>query len=201
MILQNWVNDLQFLTRILTFQRILLTKSKTKRCTKKSDPIFRCTTPSTGQIFGEVVAGEKEREREREEREREREREGGGGREGGRERWYGRDAKCQYERERVGESFRFSNLPFVCTYAYTILYYTILVHYGVPATTSPNICPVDGVVHRNIGLDFLYIFSSRFWLIKSFESIIFANPETKLRQLSTSTSTCTCSSLDEHTNE
>ena len=24
----------------------------------------------------------------------------------------------------------------------------------VPTTTSPNICPVDGVVHRNIGSDF-----------------------------------------------
>ena len=34
----------------------LLTKSETKRCTKKSDPIFRCTTPSTGKRFGEVVA-------------------------------------------------------------------------------------------------------------------------------------------------
>ena len=30
--------------------------------------------------------------------------------------------------------------------------------YSVPTTTSPNICPVDGVVHRNIGSDFLYIF-------------------------------------------
>ena len=48
---QTWVNDLQFLTRILTFIRILWTKSETKRCTKKSDPIFRCTTPSTGQIY------------------------------------------------------------------------------------------------------------------------------------------------------
>ena len=32
---QNWVNDLQFLTRILTFQRILLTKSETKKMYKK----------------------------------------------------------------------------------------------------------------------------------------------------------------------
>ena len=30
--------------------------------------------------------------------------------------------------------------------------------YSVPTTTSPNICPVDGVVHRNNGSDFLYIF-------------------------------------------
>ena len=56
-LLQNWVNDLQFLTRILTFQRISLTKSETKKIYTKSDPIFRCTTPSTGQIVGEVVVG------------------------------------------------------------------------------------------------------------------------------------------------
>ena len=44
-------------TRILTFQRILLTKSETKKTYKKSDPIlwFRCTTPSIGQIWGEVA--------------------------------------------------------------------------------------------------------------------------------------------------
>ena len=29
---------------------------------------------------------------------------------------------------------------------------------SVPTTTSPNLCPVDGVVHRNIGSDSLYIF-------------------------------------------
>ena len=54
---QNWVNDLQFLTRILTFSRILLTKSETKKMYKESDPIFRCTTPSTRQRLGEVVVG------------------------------------------------------------------------------------------------------------------------------------------------
>ena len=27
-------------------------QSETKRCTKKSDPIFRCTTPSTGKRLG-----------------------------------------------------------------------------------------------------------------------------------------------------
>ena len=39
--------------------RILSTnsKSETKRCTKKSDPILRCTTPSTGKRLGEVVIG------------------------------------------------------------------------------------------------------------------------------------------------
>ena len=36
-------------------------------------------------------------------------------------------------------------------------WYTIHI-YSVPTTTSPHICPVDGVVHRNIGSDFLYIF-------------------------------------------
>ena len=44
----------QFMYKVL---RILLTKSETKRSTKKSDPIFRCTTPSTGKRFGEVVVG------------------------------------------------------------------------------------------------------------------------------------------------
>ena len=27
-------------------------QSETKRCTKKSDPMFRCTTPSTGKRLG-----------------------------------------------------------------------------------------------------------------------------------------------------
>ena len=40
--------------------------------------------------------------------------------------------------------------------------------YNVPTTTSPNLFPVDGVVHRNIRT-FLYIFSSRFWSVKSFK--------------------------------
>ena len=48
-------------------------------------------------------------------------------------------------------------------------WYIIL--YNVPTTTSPNLFPVDGVVHRNIGSDFLYIFSSRFWSIKSFKTL------------------------------
>ena len=43
-----------------------------------------------------------------------------------------------------------------------------MVHY-VPTTTSPNLFPVDGVVHRSIGT-FLYIFSSRFWSVKSFKT-------------------------------
>ena len=38
-------------------KRILLTKSETKKMYKESDPIFRCTTPSTGQRLGEVVVG------------------------------------------------------------------------------------------------------------------------------------------------
>ena len=49
---------------------------------------------------------------------------------------------------------------------YTILY-TV---YSVPTTTSPILFPVDGVVHRNIGT-FLYIFSSRFWSVKSFKTM------------------------------
>ena len=65
-----------------------MTKSETKRCTKKSDPIFRCTTPSTGKRLGEVV----------------------------------------------------------------------VVYHSVPTTTSPNLFPVDGVVHRNIGSDFFVHF-------------------------------------------
>ena len=45
------------MSRILTFKRILLTKSETKKMYKESDPIFRCATPSTGQRLGEVVVG------------------------------------------------------------------------------------------------------------------------------------------------
>ena len=43
---------------------------------------------------------------------------------------------------------------------YRISYIPIyrLYWYSVPTTTSPNLCPVDGVVHRNIGSDSLYIF-------------------------------------------
>ena len=74
---------------------------------KESDPIFRCTTPSTGKRLGEVVVG-----------------------------------------------------------TLYIVYQRCM--YSVPTTTYPNLFPVDGVVHRNIGSDFLYIFSSRFWSIKSF---------------------------------
>ena len=62
-------------------------KARQKRCTKSLNPIFRCTTPSTGRIWGEVVVGTLY------------------------QRWY-----------------------------------------SVLMTTSPHICPVDGVVHRNIGL-------------------------------------------------
>ena len=43
-------------------------------------------------------------------------------------------------------------------------------YYNVPTTTSPNLFPVDGVVHRNIGT-FLYIFSSRLWSVKSFKTL------------------------------
>ena len=35
---------------------------------------------------------------------------------------------------------------------YVPTYYTYV--YSVPMTTSPNLFPVDGVVHRNIGSDF-----------------------------------------------
>ena len=53
----NRVNDLEFLPRILKFQKILLTQKRRrqKRCTKSLSPIFRSATPSTGQIEGEVV--------------------------------------------------------------------------------------------------------------------------------------------------
>ena len=83
---------------VCLLQRILLTKSETKKMYKKSDPIFQCTAPSTGQIWGEVAVG---------------------------------------------------------------TLYVPLVHYIHHATaTSPHICPIDGVVHRNqsIGSDFLYVF-------------------------------------------
>ena len=48
--------------------------------------------------------------------------------------------------------------------------------YNVPTTTSPNLFPVDGVVHRNIGT-LLYIFSSRFWSVKSFKTCQNASQE------------------------
>ena len=35
----------------------------------------------------------------------------------------------------------------------SLVHYSI-VWYSVPTTTSPNLFPVDGVVHRNIGSDF-----------------------------------------------
>ena len=41
--------------------------------------------------------------------------------------------------------------------------------YIIPTTTSPNLFPVNGVVHRKIGT-FLYIFSSRFRSVKSFNT-------------------------------
>ena len=45
---------------ILTLKHVLkdlLTKSETQKMYKESDPIFLCTTPSTGQRLGEVVIG------------------------------------------------------------------------------------------------------------------------------------------------
>ena len=35
--------------------------------------------------------------------------------------------------------------------------------YSVPTTTSPNLFPVDGVVHRNIGSDF-FVHENDSWI-------------------------------------
>ena len=44
--------------------------------------------------------------------------------------------------------------------------------YSVPTTTSPNLFPVDGVVHRNIGSDFLvHLFVSLLVKKKSFKTM------------------------------
>ena len=45
-----------------------------------------------------------------------------------------------------------------------------MVEYSVPTTISPDLCPVDGVVHRNIGPDFFVHLLSRFWSIKFFKT-------------------------------
>ena len=102
--LQNWVNDLQFLTRILTsFKGFYWPKARRKDVQKSSDI----------SVYNTINREEVRRSR----------------------RWY--------------------------------IIHCIL--YNVPTTTSPNLFPVVGVVHRNIGT-FLYIFSSRFWSVKSIKT-------------------------------
>ena len=55
-----------------------------------------------------------------------------------------------------------------CAHAYV---FTCTGTYSVQTTTSPHICPVDGVVHRNIGFRlFVHHFRLAFWSIKSFET-------------------------------
>ena len=40
-----------------SFKGFYWPKARRKRCTRSLNPIFRCTTPSTGQIWGEVSVG------------------------------------------------------------------------------------------------------------------------------------------------
>ena len=52
--MDNWVNNLQFLTRVRKVKNCLFDQSKTKRCTKKSE-YFGVTTPSKADV--EQVVG------------------------------------------------------------------------------------------------------------------------------------------------